>query len=174
LREPAPFESRSRVRSEWIDMNGHMNVAYYVLAFDQATDAFNEHIGIGPSYTGSSGHSVFAVGMNVDYAREVFEDDPLRISTQLLDWDAKHLQLFHHMYHAERGFLAGTNEVLLVHVSLSARRSVPFPDAVQARLAEVAQAHARLGIPPAASRRLEIARKRETPATPTLSGRTGA
>ncbi len=33
--EPAPLELRQgRVRPEWLDYNGHMNVAYYVLAFD--------------------------------------------------------------------------------------------------------------------------------------------
>jgi hypothetical protein len=38
------------VRSEWIDFNGHMNVAYYVLAFDRATDRLLKHLGLGEEY----------------------------------------------------------------------------------------------------------------------------
>ena len=31
------------VREEWIDYNGHMNVAYYTLAFDNSLDDFLEN-----------------------------------------------------------------------------------------------------------------------------------
>ena len=56
---------RDRVRPEWIDYNGHMNVAYYVLAFDYATDAFFDHLGIGRDYKNAANCSTFAVEMNV-------------------------------------------------------------------------------------------------------------
>ena len=65
-----------------IDHNGHMHVAYFVLAFDEATDAVYEEWGIGPEYPERSGCSVFTLGMNVDYFAEVFEGDPIRIDTQ--------------------------------------------------------------------------------------------
>jgi acyl-CoA thioester hydrolase len=45
---PTPFDRfRTEIRREWIDYNGHMNVAYYVLVFDHATDAFWDYLGIG-------------------------------------------------------------------------------------------------------------------------------
>ncbi len=31
---------RERILPEWLDYNGHMNVAYFVLIFDHGTDAF--------------------------------------------------------------------------------------------------------------------------------------
>ena len=34
------------VQRDWLDYNEHMNVAYYVMAFDLAIDAFKEVIGI--------------------------------------------------------------------------------------------------------------------------------
>ncbi len=37
LRTPLVYETC--VKPEWIDHNGHMNVAFFVLAFDEATDA---------------------------------------------------------------------------------------------------------------------------------------
>ena len=83
------FETKLTVLPEWIDHNGHMNVAYYVLAFDQATDAVYETWGIGEHYPAGAGCSVFTLGMDVDYLAEQFAGDTIRITTQLLDWDHK-------------------------------------------------------------------------------------
>ena len=48
---PAPFdEYRAVVRPEWIDHNGHMNMGYYMVVCDLATDAWFEHVGIGRAY----------------------------------------------------------------------------------------------------------------------------
>ncbi len=72
---------RAVVKPEWIDHNRHMNVAYYVVAFDEATDAIYEEWGLGLDYPDRSGCSVFTLGMNVDYLDELFEGDPIRIET---------------------------------------------------------------------------------------------
>lgn len=77
------------VRTEWIDYNGHMNVAYYVLAFDHATDAFLDYLGMDEHYRDERRCSVFTAEAHVTYDREVRLGDPLRFTTQLLDWDAK-------------------------------------------------------------------------------------
>ena len=37
-----PATWRETVRGEWCDYNGHLNMAYYVLIFDHATDAFHD------------------------------------------------------------------------------------------------------------------------------------
>jgi acyl-CoA thioester hydrolase len=153
---PTPFECEMVVQPEWIDPNGHMNIAQYVVAFDLASDAFCEHVGVGWDYMRTTGNSTFALGMNLDYRRELFEGDPLRITTQLLDWDHKRLHIFHKMCHATGDFLAATNEVLFAHVCLEQRRSVPLPETAQAALARVAAAHERLGVPEGAFRRLGI------------------
>jgi acyl-CoA thioester hydrolase len=156
---PTPFECEVIVKPEWIDPNGHMNIAYYVVAFDEGNDVLQNHLGLGYDDIRRTGNSAFIVGMNVDYRREVFEGDPLRIETRLLDWDHKRFHVFHEMYHAAEGFLAATNEVLFVHLSMRERRSVPFPDAVQTELARIAAAHERLGVPEGAFRTLGIRRK---------------
>ena len=49
------------VKPEWIDANGHMNVAYYVLAFDLGVDALWESFGITNEYVENSCGSTFAV-----------------------------------------------------------------------------------------------------------------
>ncbi len=98
------------VPPEWIDYNGHMNVAYYVLAFDHATDAFLDYLGMGPGYRDREGCSAFVVETHVNYQRELVAGDPMRITTQLLGFDSKRLHYFHRLYHARKGFLAATTQ----------------------------------------------------------------
>ncbi|MDQ2101387.1 thioesterase family protein [Azospirillum isscasi] len=150
---PAPLNlHRETVRPEWIDYNGHMNVAYYLLAFDHATDAVLDHFGIGKDYAEGEGRSMFAVEAHLTYAREVTEGDGLTFASLILGGDAKRLHLFHEMRHEEDGFLAATAEFVLVHVDLTERRSVPLAPETVERLARTTAEHAALPVPPQAGR----------------------
>ena len=150
---PAPLElHRERVHPDWIDYNGHMNVAYYLLAFDHATDDFFDFLGLDEPYRTTTGNSTFAVEAHVTYQREVGEGDDLRFTTQLLGFDEKRIHFIHHMYHAQEGFLAATAEWLSLHIDLNRRRVAPFPEAIAGRLAEVFAAHGALPVPPEVGR----------------------
>ena len=146
------------VQPEWIDHNGHMNVAYYVLAFDLATDEFYERLGIGLTYQ-ETGFSMFTLGMNVDYLAELFEGDPIQIKTHLVDWDHKRVHYIHSMYHAEKEYLAATNECLGMHVGYESRKSESLPEHLQAGIAQVYDAHQKLEVPVQVGRKLAIRRK---------------
>lgn len=64
--EPAPLDLRQGVvRPEWLDDNGHMNVAYYVLAFDHACDDFLDTIGMTDAYRARSGGTTFAAELHI-------------------------------------------------------------------------------------------------------------
>ena len=83
----AACETKLEILGEWADQNGHMNVAYYVLAFDRATDALYDQLGIGWSYLERARRSLFTLAMNVDYLGEVFAGDRVRIVSRLIDCD---------------------------------------------------------------------------------------
>ncbi len=152
-----PFSAfRSLVQPQWIDHNGHMNVAYYVVAFDQATDAFLDNIHLGRDYVRETQHSAFVVDMNVTYKRELYADTPLHFTTQMLEYSEKKLRIFHQMFHETEGYLAATNELLLIHVDLESRKSSDFPPQVLDRLSEIGLHHRSLELPPGAGRRLQI------------------
>jgi acyl-CoA thioester hydrolase len=155
---PTPFEYRTRVRPEWIDPNGHMNIANYVVVFDAASDVVFEHIGFDWDRMRAGDLSAFVLGMNLDYRCEIFEADALRITTQLLDWDHKRMHLFHRMYRGEEPSVAATNEVLFSFVSMRERRSTAWPEPMAQALARVAAAHSRLRVPEGAFRKLGIRR----------------
>ena len=162
----APFaKHRAVVLPEWIDYNGHMNVAYYLLAFDQATDTFFAYLGLDESHRGSSGGSTFAGDIHLTYQREVGEGAPLRFTSRILAYDEKRLRFFTTVFHAEEGFLAATMESLSLYVDLNRRRVTTFPDRIKDRLAEVYEAHSRLPLPAEAGR---VIAKPPLPALPIL------
>ncbi len=161
--KPEPFElHRETILPAWCDYNGHMNLAYYVLAFDHATDAFWDELGIGLDYRIRTDNSTFTVESHITYDQEVMAGDEVRCTTQLLGFDDKRIHYFHRMYHAADGYLAATTELLGVHVDLTVRRVAPMPDEVLARLAAVMDAHRRLATPDEVGRVIAIRPRRAT------------
>jgi len=148
-----------QVESAWIDYNGHMNMAFYNLAFDRALDHVYDRLGIGAEYVRAGGGSCFTAEIHVNYLQELLLDDPIRVTFQLLDWDAKRLHFFEAMYHADEGYLAATSEQLALHVDMTSRRTAPFPGDVQARLAALMQDHAGLERPAQVGRVIGIKRR---------------
>ena len=145
---PAPLKlHKDLIVPEWIDYNGHMNVSYYVLVFDRATDEFFDFMGMTAEYRAASNVSAFTAEMHVNYIREVKEGDEVYATTQLLGYDAKRFHYFHQMYQAEQGYLAATSELLCLFVDMSQRRVTQMPPPILDRLAEIKHSHAALPLP---------------------------
>ena len=153
----APMETlRETVRAEWTDYNGHMNLAYFVLVFDLATDGFYADFGLGEDYCRRTNHSTFAVESHTAYLAELHKGATLRCTTQLLGFDDKRMHYFHHMYREEDGVLAATMELMAVHVDLAVRKVRPMPDGVQDRLGRIFLTHAALERPPQIGRVMQL------------------
>ena len=138
---------RERVQAEWIDYNGHMNVAYYVLAFDHATDRLLDLLDLGIDYVRRENKSYFVLETHVRYCQEVALDDPLLFTVQVIDADAKRMHFYFKMRHEDEGFVSATSELIGMHVNLATRRSEAFPDASQARIEALLEAQAALAKP---------------------------
>ncbi|WP_439594666.1 acyl-CoA thioesterase [Falsiroseomonas sp.] len=130
-----------KVRPEWVDHYGHMNLAYYLVVFDLATDEVWPEWGLGPALR-ARGLGTFAVESWQAYRREVVLDAPLAAESALLAFDAKRLLLRHRLYHAEEGWLSAENEVLFLCVDLATRKVAQWPADVLARFGEVKVAEA--------------------------------
>jgi acyl-CoA thioester hydrolase len=136
------------VRPEWIDYNGHMNVAYYLKVFDLAVDQFFNMFDLGEDYARQGGGSVFALEHRITYQRELKGGDPLRVTLQMMDMDRKRIHFFMRIYHATEGYLAATNENLSIHVDMKSRHSTPFPDHAYQKLRQLFEDHKTLPRPP--------------------------
>jgi|SRR5580658_1776200 acyl-CoA thioester hydrolase len=153
----APFQRYcTEVIPEWVDYNGHMNVAYYVLAFDRGTDVLFDVLGIGADYVRTANHSMFALEGHIAYERELRLGEPLAVRSTILAADAKRLHVFHEMFHGREGWRSATFETMSLHVDMARRRSAPFPDDVQRVLAAAAARHAVLPRPEGIGRRIAM------------------
>jgi acyl-CoA thioester hydrolase len=162
---PALFEAPLRkVESQWIDLNGHMNMAYYNLLFDEALDVLFNEIGVGWQYTQQGVGSCFTAEIHVTYLDELKEDDPVRITYQLLDSDQKRLHLFGRMYHGTEGYLAATSEQMCIHVDMKSRRSAPMPESAQNVARDIMANQGAMDMPEQAGSIIGIRRKSETTA----------
>ncbi len=156
---PAPFERyEGEVLPEWIDANGHMNLAYYVVLFDYATDALFEAIGIGRRYKDTTNHGTFVTETHNLYERELLVGERVRVSTRVLGTDSKRLHLAHEMFTLAGEQRAATQELMYLHIDLSARRVVPWLPEVHARVTAAAAAHSRLPRPNWTGRRIMMQR----------------
>ncbi len=157
---PAPFVSSiMRVDPQWIDYNGHLNMAYYNVLFDRAVDEVYEQIGIGLDYLKTTNHSTFTAEAHVRYLREIHEGDPVRVTFQVLDFDAKRIHYFEQLFHADEGFLSATSENMTLHVDMGAKKVAPFPAEITQRLAAIKAAHTALPAPNGVGRRIAMPNK---------------
>src|ERR1700712_2156547 len=142
LLQPVPFlSSVMQIEPQWIDYNGHLNMAYYNVMFDRPNDELGLKLGIAPGYMKERHGSTFTAECHVRYLREIHLGDPVQVSILLLAADEKRLHTFEELRHAGEGWLSATSENMTIHIDMAARKTAPFPPDIRARIAAVASAH---------------------------------
>jgi acyl-CoA thioester hydrolase len=145
---PAPYDRfEGEVRPEWIDHNGHMNLAYYTVLFDYATDLMFAELDLGLAYRQRTDHGTFVTETHNRYERELLVGERVRVGIQILHADDKRLHLAHAMFRHDTDERAATQELLFLHVNLVERRVTPFPPDLYGRIHAAAAAHAALPRP---------------------------
>lgn len=158
----APVRTSERtVPREWIDYNGHMNVAYYTMAFDNALDEVYEALGIGKNLVQSHRMGPMALQTQLHYLGELVEGQRFACDFRLLDADARRTHCFLEMIDLAHDTVAATYETLSLNVDLEARRGAPYPPEPAARIERLVAAHADLPRPAQVGQALRIRRKRD-------------
>ena len=119
------------------DHQGHMNVMWYVGKFDEATWNLFALLGFGGSELRAQGSAMVAVEQHLQYKRELFAGDVVRIESRLLDLGAKTIEFLHEMRHGVTGELCATSRLVGVHIDAQARKARPLPEALAARAREM-------------------------------------
>ena len=156
MRETGLPVHREPVRADWIDYNGHLNVAYYGLIFDHATDLVLDSVGLGPRYVAAGDGSLFVVEAHTLYQQELRLGDMAVVESRLLGVDDKRVHLFHRMFDGEADFQAATTELMLLHVDLTTRRSGVMPALARTRLADLLRDQPHHPVPEEAGRRIAL------------------
>ena len=128
----SPFRTKNQtVLGEWIDYNGHMNVAYYTLAFDKALDLFFEDVlNIGPSFVEKNKEGPFALKASYYYFSELLESESFFVDISILDFDSKRVHVFGEMRKDKSLELSAVFETVLMNMDLSARKVKQYPNRV--------------------------------------------
>jgi len=161
---PSPIKSAPySIESQWIDYNGHFNMAYYNVLFDKDSDVALALVGLGPAYVEKTGNSYFTLEAHISYLRELGKNDQVWIATQILDFDSKRLHYVQMMHQAKEGWLACVTENIVIHVNLESKKSSPFPAEVLERIKIAHDAHKSLSVPLQVGHRIGIPRKTSQP-----------
>ena len=123
---PALITYRTQVQQDWVDYNGHLRDAYYLLIFSYATDALMERIGLDADARGQSGHSLFTLEAHINYLHEVKLDTDVWVQTQIIGFDNKRLHLYHSLHREGFDQALAASEQMLLHVDLAGPKSAPF------------------------------------------------
>ena len=131
---PALTTYTTKIQPTWVDYNDHLRDAFYLLIFSYATDALMDTLGLDSQNRKTSGHSLFTLELHLNYLHEVKLGADVEVRTQLIDYDAKRLHLYHSLYRVgDEEVLAG-NEQMLLHVDLAGPQAAPFNEATLQRL----------------------------------------
>jgi acyl-CoA thioester hydrolase len=158
---PAPFlSSVMQIEPQWIDYNGHLNMAYYNVMFDRAVDELWLQLGIGPKYMKERHGSTFTAECHVRYLREIHLGDPVQVAILLVAADEKRIHTFEELRHATEGWVSATSENMSVHIDMDVRKTATFPADIRTRIAAVAHAHAALPRPEGIGRKITMPSKK--------------
>ena len=156
---PAPFVSRvMELEKDWIDYNGHLNMAYYNVLFDRCSDDAFEIMGLGPNYAKERRLTIYTAEVHICYVQELHLGHNVTVTFQLLDHDEKRLRAYQEIRHVD-GWLAATSEQLSLHVDMAGPKVAPFPADIMAKVEAMRAAHAALPMPERAGRSISIRRK---------------
>ena len=115
-----------KVIKEWTDYNGHMNMSYYILIFDNAAEVMLTKFKMGGDSAKSDKKSTFAVETHTTYNQEVKLGEEVEVHLTYLDHDKKRIHYRVSMFHKEKKYLAATTEVLSLYIDLNKRKVAEF------------------------------------------------
>ena len=168
LASPLLCSWQGTVLAEWVDYNGHLNDAYYLVIFSNATDGLMSLIGLDAAGRAATGHTIYTLEVHLNYLLEVKQDVAVEVRTQVLGSDAKRIHIFHTLHRQDDGTLLATNEQMLANIATQSGKTAPFAAPVAALLAPLTKAHALLAKPAQAGRSIALpsANSANKPATP--------
>jgi acyl-CoA thioester hydrolase len=144
---PALTTYTTQIHPDWVDYNGHLRDAFYLLIFSYATDALMDTLGLDSENREASGHSLFTLELHLNYLHEVTLGAEVEVHTQLIAHDAKRLHLYHSLHRVGDGQELAGNEQMLLHVDLAGPHSAPFAQATLEKIAALCTEQADLPRP---------------------------
>ena len=116
------------IKKEWTDYNNHMNMAYYVLIFDQVWEIMLQKFKMGEDSAKTDKMSKMVVETHTTYNNEVKEGDEVEINLTFFDHDKKRLHFKMEMLEKTTKKLSATLEMLSLYIDLNKRKVAEFEE----------------------------------------------
>ena len=146
------------VIKEWIDYNGHLNDANYLVIFTKASDALQDHLGLTLKHIQNTGETLFTVETHLAYVQEIGLGEMVTITTQILETDNKRMRIFHRMFNDQNELLA-TVEMLFLCYNLLAKKVTNFSDMMVQSITILEADQSQLPWPDSAGKGIGLKRK---------------
>lgn len=157
---------RTAVLPEWVDYNGHLRDAFYLLIFSHATDALMDQLGLDEAGRARTGHTLYTLECHLNYLVEVKEGETVEVRTLLLAHDGKRLHIHHALHRPGEAASLAQSEQMLMNIDTATGRSALFDAAVAQRVQQLADTQRDwpmpeyvqrlIGLPPAKAPSLSI------------------
>lgn len=149
---------QTRVGSDWVDYNGHLRDAFYLLIFSHATDALMDMLGLDEAGRARTGHTLYTLECHLNFLAEVKEGERVEVRTQLLAHDTKRLHIHHGLYRPGEDVSLAESEQMLMNIDSATGRGAPFDEQVAGSVARLAREHQTLAQPACVGRIIGLRR----------------
>tara|TARA_B100000795_G_scaffold36982_1_gene24376 strand:- start:60 stop:527 length:468 start_codon:yes stop_codon:yes gene_type:complete len=120
------FLKSQKIIKEWVDYNNHLNMAYYILIFDQALEVMLEKFKMGADSAKIEKRSTMVVETNTKYISEIKQEDEVDIMLTFFDHDKKRLHLKLEMIEKKTKKISASIEWLSLYINLETRKVTEF------------------------------------------------
>ena len=146
-----------RVIKDWIDYNGHMNVAFYTLAFDKSLDIFLEDtLGIGETHAFQNKQGPFVLQAHYHYLNEMSFDEKFNVRLLVVDCDEKRMHLCLDIFSQKKDKVIAVAEKVLINVNLKIREAVHYPSWAYKRLVKLKETHKKAQFPDVLGKKITL------------------
>ncbi|MFV9681861.1 thioesterase family protein [Pseudomonas sp. NY15367] len=132
---------QTTIAPEWVDYNGHLRDAFYLLIFSHATDALMDVLGLDEAGRARTGHTLYTLECHLNFLTEVKVGEAMEVHTQLLAHDTKRLHIHHGLYRPGEAASLAESEQMLMNIDSAAGRAAPFDARVADKVAQLASEH---------------------------------
>jgi acyl-CoA thioester hydrolase len=126
---------RDTVKREWVDYNGHLRDAFYMLIYSLATDAFMDGIGLDDACRRARHRTLYTLEAHVSYLREIKEGAAVRVEMHVIARDRKRIHLYLEMFEGDGNEAVSACEQMLMHIDSSGTpKAASFDDDIAANI----------------------------------------
>jgi acyl-CoA thioester hydrolase len=129
-----PLVYQMTIPEAYQDENGHMNVRWYMVIFDEAGYPLVQRLGLTPEYHQAHGTGGFDLEHHLHYLNEVHIGDEVAVYVRLVGRSAKRIHYMMFMVNQTRGTLAALFECVNSFADLTARKTAPYPPEISAKI----------------------------------------